>query len=142
MDDNNNSNTWSPMLLTNDLPKKPAAMASSVSVASSFSSNGTLSEESEKQHPEEQASNNNQPPLKPKRRRANAKQLKVLNSVFDRTFFPSTQLRAELGRQLGMSPRTVQIWFQNRRQAIRTRERQRLLRIRDESSSCSSSATD
>ncbi|KAG2217864.1 hypothetical protein INT45_012779 [Circinella minor] len=75
-------------------------------------------------------------PLKAKRRRANAKQLEVLNRVFDRTVFPSTQLRAELGRQLGMSPRTVQIWFQNRRQAIRTRERQRLLRIvRDESSS-------
>ncbi|KAI7860584.1 hypothetical protein BDC45DRAFT_424886, partial [Circinella umbellata] len=74
-------------------------------------------------------------PLKAKRRRANAKQLEVLNRVFDRTVFPSTQLRAELGRQLGMSPRTVQIWFQNRRQAIRTRERQRLLRIvRDESS--------
>ncbi|KAF7731001.1 hypothetical protein EC973_001047 [Apophysomyces ossiformis] len=63
--------------------------------------------------------------IKPKRRRANAIQLEVLNRVFERTFFPSTQTRAELGRQLGMSPRTVQIWFQNRRQAIRMRERQR-----------------
>lgn len=62
-------------------------------------------------------------PLKAKRRRASSKQLDVLNKVFERTFFPSTQLRAELGRQLGMSPRTVQIWFQNRRQAIRTKER-------------------
>ncbi|GAN05419.1 hypothetical protein MAM1_0091c04890 [Mucor ambiguus] len=62
-------------------------------------------------------------PLKAKRRRASSKQLHVLNKVFERTFFPSTQLRAELGRQLGMSPRTVQIWFQNKRQAIRTRER-------------------
>ncbi|KAI7901741.1 uncharacterized protein BX663DRAFT_513888 [Cokeromyces recurvatus] len=62
-------------------------------------------------------------PLKAKRRRASSKQLDVLNKVFERTFFPSTQLRAELGRQLGMSPRTVQIWFQNRRQAIRARER-------------------
>ncbi|KAI9314924.1 hypothetical protein BX666DRAFT_2029161 [Dichotomocladium elegans] len=75
---------------------------------------------------EEQAS---PPAIKAKRRRANAKQLEVLNRVFDRTVFPSTQLRADLGRQLGMTPRTVQIWFQNRRQAIRTRERQRLLRI-------------
>ncbi|KAG0173768.1 hypothetical protein DFQ28_011241 [Apophysomyces sp. BC1034] len=64
--------------------------------------------------------------IKPKRRRANAIQLEVLNRVFERTFFPSTQTRAELGRQLGMSPRTVQIWFQNRRQAIRMRERQRV----------------
>ncbi|KAI8373609.1 Homeodomain-like protein [Choanephora cucurbitarum] len=63
------------------------------------------------------------PPIKAKRRRASTKQLDVLNRVFEKTFFPSTQLRAELGRQLGMSPRTVQIWFQNRRQAIRTKER-------------------
>ncbi|KAI8369962.1 Homeodomain-like protein [Blakeslea trispora] len=62
-------------------------------------------------------------PIKAKRRRASTKQLDVLNKVFEKTFFPSTQLRAELGRQLGMSPRTVQIWFQNRRQAIRTKER-------------------
>ncbi|KAI8388341.1 Homeodomain-like protein [Radiomyces spectabilis] len=61
--------------------------------------------------------------VKPKRRRASAKQLEVLNRVFERTFFPSTQMRIELGKQLGMSPRTVQIWFQNRRQALRTRQR-------------------
>ncbi|SAL97825.1 hypothetical protein [Absidia glauca] len=61
--------------------------------------------------------------IKSKRRRASNKQLQVLNRVFQHTFFPSTQVRAQLGRQLGMSPRTVQIWFQNRRQAIRTKER-------------------
>ncbi|KAG2231937.1 hypothetical protein INT48_005652 [Thamnidium elegans] len=77
--------------------------------------------------------------IKAKRRRANAKQLEVLNRVFDRTFFPSTQMRAELGRQLGMSPRTVQIWFQNRRQAMRTRERQRLIRLRNNSKSTNKS---
>ncbi|KAI8076057.1 hypothetical protein BDF21DRAFT_464463 [Thamnidium elegans] len=77
--------------------------------------------------------------IKAKRRRANAKQLEVLNRVFDRTFFPSTQMRAELGRQLGMSPRTVQIWFQNRRQAMRTRERQRLIRLRNDSKSTNKS---
>ncbi|CAO3645305.1 unnamed protein product [Cunninghamella blakesleeana] len=65
--------------------------------------------------------------MKAKRRRANTKQLEVLNRVFEKTFFPSTQLRAQLGRQLGMSPRTVQIWFQNRRQAIRNREKQPIL---------------
>ncbi|KAI9299711.1 Homeodomain-like protein, partial [Cunninghamella echinulata] len=70
--------------------------------------------------------------LKAKRRRANSKQLQILNQVFERTFFPSTQMRAELGRQLGMSPRTVQIWFQNKRQAMRTREKQRLLKLKDE----------
>ena len=56
-------------------------------------------------------------------KRANVYQLDVLNQVFEQTFFPSTELRAELGKQLGMSPRTVQIWFQNKRQSIRTRQR-------------------
>ncbi|KAI8334402.1 hypothetical protein BC941DRAFT_356890 [Chlamydoabsidia padenii] len=63
--------------------------------------------------------------IKSKRRRASHKQLQVLNRVFQHTSFPSTQVRAQLGRQLGMSPRTVQIWFQNRRQAVRTKERRR-----------------
>lgn len=62
---------------------------------------------------------------KVKRRRATSYQLQVLNKVFEQTFFPSTQLRADLGQQLGMSPRTVQIWFQNRRQAMRMRERRK-----------------
>ncbi|EPB85787.1 hypothetical protein HMPREF1544_07456 [Mucor circinelloides 1006PhL] len=81
-------------------------------------------------------------PIKAKRRRANAKQLEVLNRVFDRTFFPSTQMRAELGRQLGMSPRTVQIWFQNRRQAMRTRERQRLIKLRNNETKATTTKSD
>lgn len=56
------------------------------------------------------------PAQKPKRRRADAHQLRVLNEVYARTAFPSTEERIDLGRRLGMSPRQVQIWFQNRRQ--------------------------
>lgn len=63
------------------------------------------------------------PSIKAKRKRASAVQLDALNRVFAKTFFPSTETRNELARQLGMSPRTVQIWFQNKRQSIRTRER-------------------
>ncbi|KAI8377884.1 Homeodomain-like protein [Radiomyces spectabilis] len=62
-------------------------------------------------------------PLKAKRKRASPSQLSVLNRVFSQTYFPSTEMRVELGKQLGMSPRTVQIWFQNRRQSLRTRGR-------------------
>lgn len=65
-----------------------------------------------------------QMPLKAKRKRASPAQLSVLNHVFSQTYFPSTELRIELGKQLGMSPRAVQIWFQNKRQSLRTRERQ------------------
>ncbi|KAI7868734.1 hypothetical protein BDF14DRAFT_1742243 [Spinellus fusiger] len=99
-----------------------------------LSPNPSSMEEDEDSDDGEEFDENGNPPVKAKRRRANAKQLEVLNRVFDRTFFPSTQMRVELGRQLGMSPRTVQIWFQNRRQAIRTRERQRLIRLRDKTS--------
>ncbi|CAG8459666.1 17816_t:CDS:2 [Racocetra fulgida] len=53
----------------------------------------------------------------------NANQLKVLNDVFARTFFPSTELRIQLGKELGMAPRTVQIWFQNKRQSWRSKTR-------------------
>ena len=62
-------------------------------------------------------------PLKAKRKRASPSQLSVLNHVFSQTSFPSTELRIELGKQLGMSQRTVQIWFQNKRQSLRARER-------------------
>ncbi|KAG2229986.1 hypothetical protein BDF21DRAFT_428535 [Thamnidium elegans] len=61
--------------------------------------------------------------VKAKRKRASPSQLLVLNRVFQTTFFPSTELRIQLGKQLGMSPRTVQIWFQNKRQSMRSQTR-------------------
>ncbi|KAI9272030.1 hypothetical protein BY458DRAFT_455714, partial [Sporodiniella umbellata] len=60
---------------------------------------------------------------KMKRKRATPEQLAILNHVFNKTYFPSTEVRKLLGKDLGMSPRTVQIWFQNKRQALRTRRR-------------------
>ncbi|KAI8323672.1 Homeodomain-like protein, partial [Martensiomyces pterosporus] len=59
------------------------------------------------------------PPIKGKRKRASPQQLEVLNKVFATTSFPSTDMRNRLARELGMTPRTVQIWFQNKRQASR-----------------------
>ncbi|KAG8720381.1 hypothetical protein FRC08_000403 [Ceratobasidium sp. 394] len=56
---------------------------------------------------------------KPKRRRANATQLQLLNETYARTMFPATEERAEIARRINMTPRQVQIWFQNRRQASR-----------------------
>lgn len=52
-----------------------------------------------------------QPSIKPKRRRADANQLRTLNATYDRTAFPSTEERADLARKLGMTPRQVQIWY-------------------------------
>lgn len=50
------------------------------------------------------------PVIKKKRKRADAHQLKVLNEVYARTAFPSTEERNELAKQLDMSARSVQIW--------------------------------
>ncbi|EGN99829.1 hypothetical protein SERLA73DRAFT_72615 [Serpula lacrymans var. lacrymans S7.3] len=50
--------------------------------------------------------------------------LKVLNETYNRTAFPSTEERADLARKLDMSARSVQIWFQNKRQSMRQTSRQ------------------
>jgi homeobox protein YOX1/YHP1 len=50
------------------------------------------------------------PQVKKKRKRADAAQLEILNEVYNRTAFPSTEERAELARKLDMTPRSVQIW--------------------------------
>ncbi|KAH8119242.1 hypothetical protein DFH11DRAFT_1501153 [Phellopilus nigrolimitatus] len=59
------------------------------------------------------------PQVKKKRKRADAAQLKVLNEVYARTAFPTTEERMELAKKLDMSARSVQIWFQNKRQSTR-----------------------
>ena len=48
---------------------------------------------------------------KPKRRRANADQLSLLNDTYARTMFPTTEERTEIGRRINMTPRQVQIWY-------------------------------
>ncbi|KAF9792483.1 hypothetical protein BJ322DRAFT_49631 [Thelephora terrestris] len=64
------------------------------------------------------------PPPKKKRKRADAEQLRVLNEVYARTAFPSTEERQDLAGKLNMTPRSVQIWFQNKRQSMRNTHRQ------------------
>ncbi|KZT03841.1 homeobox-domain-containing protein [Laetiporus sulphureus 93-53] len=65
-----------------------------------------------------------EPTIKKKRKRADPEQLKVLYETYNRTAFPTTEERAELARRLNMSARSVQIWFQNKRQAMRQSSRQ------------------
>lgn len=48
--------------------------------------------------------------VKKKRKRADAAQLKILNEVYARTAFPTTEERLELAKKLDMSARSVQIW--------------------------------
>ncbi|KAF5322724.1 hypothetical protein D9619_001985 [Psilocybe cf. subviscida] len=65
-----------------------------------------------------------EPTIKKKRKRADAAQLKVLNETYNRTAFPSTEERLALAKMLDMSARSVQIWFQNKRQSMRQTNRQ------------------
>ncbi len=83
---------------------------------------------SDQEHDQDQGGS---PPtnLKAKRKRATPHQLALLNDIFDHTFFPSTELRNAIGKELSMVPRTVQIWFQNRRQSWRSQR----VKDRDES---------
>ncbi|KAI8077849.1 uncharacterized protein BX664DRAFT_318427 [Halteromyces radiatus] len=93
--------------------------------ATSSSTTGSMNSTSRTHHPTSPPNKMSSyyPPLKAKRKRASPSQLSVLNRVFSQTYFPSTELRIELGKHLGMSPRTVQIWFQNKRQSLRSRTR-------------------
>lgn len=66
-------------------------------------------------------------------------QSRVLHNLLRQTSFPSTQVREEVAAQLGLSPRKVQVFFQNKRQKqrkksnmsvptqVRTAESQRML---------------
>ncbi|KAJ2602942.1 hypothetical protein GGF40_000386 [Coemansia sp. RSA 1286] len=52
-------------------------------------------------------------------------QLRVLFRVWERTQYPSSDLRSRLASNLMMTPRNVQIWFQNQRQKTKERAEMR-----------------
>lgn len=54
--------------------------------------------------------------IKPKRKRASPWQLSVLQRFYQSNPFPDNNERQILAMELQMSPRAVQIWFQNKRQ--------------------------
>ncbi|KAJ2881531.1 hypothetical protein FB639_002595 [Coemansia asiatica] len=58
-----------------------------------------------------------------KRARATSEQVTVLESVFMVNRSPASRLREDLAARLGMAPRQVQVWFQNRRAKEKTQQR-------------------
>ncbi|KAJ3170949.1 hypothetical protein HK101_011273 [Irineochytrium annulatum] len=56
-----------------------------------------------------------------KRRRITDEQLATLESCFRRDPLPKLEQREHLAETLGMTPRSVQVWFQNRRQSRKKR---------------------
>ncbi|KAJ1916565.1 hypothetical protein IWQ60_008065 [Tieghemiomyces parasiticus] len=68
-----------------------------------------------------------QPPLPPykqvkKRKRLTPEKLTILLGVFQKEQKPNAEKRKQLSEQTGMTPREVQVWFQNRRAKMK-RER-------------------
>jgi hypothetical protein len=57
------------------------------------------------------------------RRRTSKMQLRILEKTFETNIRPDANLRKILGEQLGMTPRSVQVWFQNRRAKIKKNSR-------------------
>ncbi|KXN66074.1 homeobox-domain-containing protein [Conidiobolus coronatus NRRL 28638] len=55
----------------------------------------------------------------PRRKRVTTKQLQVLNEQFKKNPFPSIEQRSKLSDILDISAKSIQIWFQNKRQTIR-----------------------
>lgn len=56
---------------------------------------------------------------RPKRCKISRAQLSVLIESFDQEPLPNFDQRQSLAQRLGMTPRSVQIWFQNRRQRLK-----------------------
>lgn len=54
-----------------------------------------------------------------KRTRATPEQLAVLEKTFNLNPSPNNRVREQLSRELGMSERSIQIWFQNRRAKVK-----------------------
>ncbi|KAF9763694.1 Homeobox protein HD-10 [Nosema granulosis] len=56
------------------------------------------------------------------RKRTTKAQLRVLEKTFETCPRPDSLMRKKLGEQLGMTPRSVQVWFQNRRAKIKKQQ--------------------
>ncbi|EOB13276.1 Homeobox protein HD-10 [Nosema bombycis CQ1] len=56
------------------------------------------------------------------RKRTTKAQLRVLEKTYETCPRPDSALRKKLGEQLGMTPRSVQVWFQNRRAKIKKQQ--------------------
>lgn len=59
--------------------------------------------------------------VKKRRRRTSQRELEILENHFKINTLPSYTQREQLARDTGMTPRSVQVWFQNKRQSLKKR---------------------
>jgi hypothetical protein len=90
------------------------------SASDTSSQSGMADNETEAEHQSE-VSPLTAPAPKKKRTRTltTPHQSAVLHALLSQSRFPTTAMREEVGRQIGLSARKVQIWFQNQRQKAR-----------------------
>ncbi|KIJ62415.1 hypothetical protein HYDPIDRAFT_41913 [Hydnomerulius pinastri MD-312] len=103
---------------------QPANMAAERASPSSDSSSQSGMADNETEAERSQQSELSAPiaaPPKKKRTRTltTPHQSAVLHALLAKSRFPTTAMREEVGRQIGLSARKVQIWFQNQRQKAR-----------------------
>ncbi|CAO3671632.1 unnamed protein product [Rhizopus stolonifer] len=61
---------------------------------------------------------------RPKRKRISSHQLEVLTNIFEQIKTPNHQLREHTAKELNMTNREVQVWFQNRRAKLNRKKAQ------------------
>lgn len=84
------------------------------------SQSGMADNETEPEHQSEQSPLTAPAPKKKRTRTLTTPhQSAVLHALLAQSRFPTTTMREEVGRQIGLSARKVQIWFQNQRQKAR-----------------------
>jgi hypothetical protein len=59
---------------------------------------------------------------KKRRTRTNHIQVHELQKLYMETTLPTLKQRQEIGAKIGMNPRAVQVWFQNRRQNLKKKQ--------------------
>ncbi|KAG8215642.1 hypothetical protein J3R82DRAFT_7512 [Butyriboletus roseoflavus] len=106
---------------TSRLAHMATERASSSSDSSSQSGMADNETEAERSQQSERSAPQTTAPPKKKRTRTltTPHQSAVLHALLAKSRFPTTAMREEVGRQIGLSARKVQIWFQNQRQKAR-----------------------
>ncbi|KAG1769052.1 hypothetical protein EV702DRAFT_707273 [Suillus placidus] len=90
------------------------------SASDSSSQSGMADNETEPEHQSDLSALTAPAPKKKRTRTLTTPhQSAVLHALLAQSRFPTTAMREEVGRQIGLSARKVQIWFQNQRQKAR-----------------------
>ncbi|KAF5735049.1 homeobox-leucine zipper protein HDG5 [Tripterygium wilfordii] len=86
------------------------------------SGSGSEQVEGEKSGNEQEISEQQQPPKKKRYHRHTARQIQEMESLFKECPHPDDKQRMKLSQELGLKPRQVKFWFQNRRTQMKAQQ--------------------